>query len=535
MQKYLIFSILFIVVSNGIDAKTITVRSPLNNEFSGITKALRDLEDGDTLHLEPGAYIWETPSPDFDYDETPVQIHNKKHVTLSGNGNAFILTTNSYATLMKIRESEHVTIDGVHFGHVVKRGHCTGGVVEVEDSTHVTFRNCVLHGSGIFGITTGKSQHVLLEQCAVVQTSEQAIVLAGSSDITLKNCLFANNAGASLIAVSKASENVMIEHSLIMSNRGSRLCWRHYLEDCHSFVTYKNNIFAQNQYNYAIRQEGVEQENEIDIANVDMETYRLKSDSKSGYGPETNIAADLYMRYLEVVAPYDRWPKPENDTSSQHAPPQKENSTEDVGEEHGVTIDADNPWLHEPLYGSLHRKDGYVPATIEDVGGRYYFTLQKQIRCRIFFDQQGDPTYLSDCKALPCFKLRDFSLVVLGNTGRISDEILRALNPVTEQECVEQERDFLNIVENAIGKELTEHYQELLLNYAQSTYQDFSPNLLGRFATARFHCGYDYAEDWTLYLCRSDQYGPAWSDQMSIFQLLNGTPPEMPLVEFFVD
>ena len=293
-----------VLIAFSAHAATYNVDAGQGNGSDMLHAAVKQLQDGDTLVLAPGVYIWP-----YDSDQWgPVQLVGRKNVTLKSNGEAYVLCTDRYTTPVYINGCNGVTIENIHFGHIVERGYCAGGVVWIENSSDVTLDGCVLHGSGIFAVHAENVDHLLIDSCALVECTCQAVETWRTRGLTVTNCLLARNDmtyyDGDLFNFTD-SMDLDVTNNLIADNDEQFLL----VEtpgDPHLLV--ENNLLANNAFTLPPEYQPANTEGEVGtICNLDYTLAdpgtpqkKLWKSGQQALGPRNNRAAQAYAKFLIV-------------------------------------------------------------------------------------------------------------------------------------------------------------------------------------------------------------------------------------------
>ncbi|MDP8225223.1 MAG: right-handed parallel beta-helix repeat-containing protein [Candidatus Lernaella stagnicola] len=238
----------FILFAPAAAEKTPEAEQP--NEMTQYLDDLREriaaANEGDTILVKEGVYVW--PKTD-----EPMLVKGKKNLTIRGEGDVYIFCTNLYVAPLYITDSDNITVENMNFGHMVRNLPCQGPVVYSQDSTNVTIRNCVLHGSGFWAWHALECKNLLLENTAACRCSHSQFRFVKSENVTIRRCFLAKNDDLAFRGSFKDprgevvfvwdTKDVVFEENLFFANVNKWIL----LKDAKS-PEFRGNTFAENSF-----------------------------------------------------------------------------------------------------------------------------------------------------------------------------------------------------------------------------------------------------------------------------------------------
>ncbi len=152
-----------------IEPNTEIVLSPGTYDFSAVDR--RRLRAPYVMAFAPDVYIED--------DEVVFVVKNVDNLTLRGGEGVSLVTPYVYADVLRFEDCTHVRVEGVFAKHDVEPGYCIGDVLEFDDCKYVTVADCVLDGSGTYGVSTRNTDWLRVEDCVVSNCSYGAFDLMG--------------------------------------------------------------------------------------------------------------------------------------------------------------------------------------------------------------------------------------------------------------------------------------------------------------------------------------------------------------------
>lgn len=122
-------------------------------------------------------------------------IRNVRNLTIAGPaGQAVkIITPERYSTVLTLRNCRNLKIEGIRIGHSPDPGHCTGGVVQLENVRGITLTRCELFGCGTEGLNMADVSEATFRNTTIRDCTYGILTLRRGSEVTFLNCRFAGN------------------------------------------------------------------------------------------------------------------------------------------------------------------------------------------------------------------------------------------------------------------------------------------------------------------------------------------------------
>jgi parallel beta-helix repeat protein len=176
----------FYVATNGVDTNPGTLTQPVRE----VRAALALVAPGDTIQVADGTYFG------FDVD-TKVGVSNAPIIIRASGTNATILVTTDRSDnrdTIHIIDSAYFVIDGL------RSFNANRAALRVESGHHVTVRNCVFGNNATWGLFTGFSDDLLIENNECYgSVTQHGIYVSNSGDRpTLRGNRCHDNAGAGI-------------------------------------------------------------------------------------------------------------------------------------------------------------------------------------------------------------------------------------------------------------------------------------------------------------------------------------------------
>ncbi len=206
----------FYIASNGNDNNLGTQAAP----FRQISRGLASLQAGDTLLVGDGSYLGFTAERLRGTSAAPI--------TIKALGAAAVITVTTdrpdNRDTIFICDCEHLVVDGL------RASGANRAALRIQDGHHITVRRCVFIDNQRWGILTGQSDDLLIEEneCAG-SLIEHGIYVANSGDrpIVRRNVVYSNarsgiqlNADVNTPPGDGIISNAVVEDNLIYNNGG---------------------------------------------------------------------------------------------------------------------------------------------------------------------------------------------------------------------------------------------------------------------------------------------------------------------------
>ena len=186
----------------------LTNLQPINSSKK-IQELINNASDGEIISIPEGEYI---------IDES-LLIHNRKGLSLRGNGKCRILLTDLWKEVLDIKNSNSIKIEGIYFSHLkpLKEYECNGGVIGISSSSIILIDNCELEGSGTIGVAANDVENLKVSNCYIHDNTFNAFYLSDVNNARIYNCVIKNN--ANMLQSYKLTDFEMSDN-MIMNNGG---------------------------------------------------------------------------------------------------------------------------------------------------------------------------------------------------------------------------------------------------------------------------------------------------------------------------
>ncbi len=178
-------------------------------------KFLKAIGPNRTIKLKPGAYTLSDLSTyaggKYAFFE---EVHDGKQLVIAGVENLKIIGLGSepprllvqprYANVLEFRNCQNIAIENIEAGHTPDPGYCVGGVFHFSDSENIQIGDCILFGSGTWGVYAIKVNNLTCRKTVIKECTYQILHLIESSDILFDRCGFYDNKDYGLVSVSKS-------------------------------------------------------------------------------------------------------------------------------------------------------------------------------------------------------------------------------------------------------------------------------------------------------------------------------------------
>lgn len=279
--KAALILIAFLAIIPAVYAKTIIVDVNKSAKFTSIQKAIEYAKDGDKIFIKKG-----------DYFEN-IKIVHKKNLTIEGEfkgkDNVWLKVADPLKTIIDIKNSSNITIKNINGIHTKKQA-CSGAVVQIYYSNNIKITQCVLNGSGSYGVYAYDSKNLHITNNLITQCSYRVIELEGCLNVVIEENIIADNEAENGIRITKGY-NVLIKNNTIVNNSVAPIIITRSKK-----VKIVNNIVAFNDIPEYINAGGitVESSQHIELlANVVHKNYNnYKLVDYVGISPTTGFDAD---------------------------------------------------------------------------------------------------------------------------------------------------------------------------------------------------------------------------------------------------
>ena len=126
-----------------------------------------------------------------DFDGPGLIIDGVDNLTIRSNDDNVtghtIAAIPRYADVLTFQSCSYITLSGFTAGHTREPGSCCGGVLEFQDTDHVTVDNCGLFGCGILGVYAEYCNDIRVANCDIYECSQGGVQFRGTKGIVMEN------------------------------------------------------------------------------------------------------------------------------------------------------------------------------------------------------------------------------------------------------------------------------------------------------------------------------------------------------------
>ncbi len=130
---------------------------------------------------------------EFDGIEPEIYRVKNCHIIGSDPKKVELICSPRYTDVMYFLECSNCSISNVTMGHTPDAGECSGAVLNLEDCSNFTVKNCVLYGCGTFGVSARASNGVVVYEDDIKECSMSGIELDMVDDVKILNCYLHDN------------------------------------------------------------------------------------------------------------------------------------------------------------------------------------------------------------------------------------------------------------------------------------------------------------------------------------------------------
>ena len=188
-------------------------------------------------------YIWEGYSEGYE-----LVVQNVDKLTIRGKGkvSTILETDPRLVNILRVRNSENLTLEGFTAGHTRERGECIGGVLYLEGCNGVTMGDLGLYGCGVVGLTTQLCSDVTVRGCDIYECSSSAVNLNTSNKISISDCRV-YDIGREALGGYTFFEMDNCQDVTVANNEFSVSTLQHLLVSSGTQVALRNNLFVGNR------------------------------------------------------------------------------------------------------------------------------------------------------------------------------------------------------------------------------------------------------------------------------------------------
>jgi hypothetical protein len=180
---------------------------------------------------------------DWDFGRS-LTIKNVQNLTIQGvvGGGSTILSEDQDAVVLSFKNCGNIKLADIVMGHATEAS-CMGGVLDIVNCTNVLIKDCDLFGSGAYGLALDKVRNLVFKGSEIRECTQRIAWVSGSinlkfvnssfktnedgmdvsfdSEISMLNCVFADNAGENILNVQES--RVTLKKCKIVDNQARRL------------------------------------------------------------------------------------------------------------------------------------------------------------------------------------------------------------------------------------------------------------------------------------------------------------------------
>jgi len=153
---------------------------------------------------------------------TGLAIKNKTFLTLVGEVNTWLKTTQGWVVILAITSSENITLQNLNLIHEVERGYCFGSVINLSNVKNIKILNSTMDGSGTQAIEMENAQNIAIIGGKAIKNTEGVFDIKNSKNILIKQMLIAENDNSGYFAKGildiANSENIYFLNNVIQNN-----------------------------------------------------------------------------------------------------------------------------------------------------------------------------------------------------------------------------------------------------------------------------------------------------------------------------
>lgn len=137
-------------------------------------------------------------------------------------GTAEIVTENAWVKPLAFYGCGKITLKGLVCGHDVEPGTCGGSVIYAAESQDLVLENCLLYGSGTYGVEAYLTQGLAVTGTDIYACTDGIFSLDNSGGALFSGCRFHDNNGWTMFSLWD-SPDVLVEDTEIYCNSGDLL------------------------------------------------------------------------------------------------------------------------------------------------------------------------------------------------------------------------------------------------------------------------------------------------------------------------
>jgi hypothetical protein len=129
--------------------------------------------------------------------EFNIEIHDVENMVISSGlkDSCWLVTSASNSNVLNFERCKKIQLCGITFGHYLLPAACTGNVLEINNSTGVTIKQCKLFGSGMVGLVAHHADDLTLEHTTIYECTESIMSIGWCNRAVFKHCIFKDTPG----------------------------------------------------------------------------------------------------------------------------------------------------------------------------------------------------------------------------------------------------------------------------------------------------------------------------------------------------
>jgi hypothetical protein len=178
------------------------------------------------IELEYGLYLLDNYVTDGyvsedNYGQTAFYLENISNLTLRGVGqfpSELVVSNNELATVLYLKDCKSIRLENLEIGHGASKGSCIGAVIGLYNTQDISIKNCVLYGSGTYGIEcVAQSQGLVCENTTIRSCTYGALALTTMYGATFNKCTFTDNSSLDIFYINNCTD-VVFNSCIIKDN-----------------------------------------------------------------------------------------------------------------------------------------------------------------------------------------------------------------------------------------------------------------------------------------------------------------------------
>ncbi len=205
------------------------------------------IEDNKIIYIQPGEYN----VGDLNIGEQTLNIEGFSNLHFIGLGNIppHITTDDEYSPVFTVINCDSLEITNLNLGHNVEKGSCTGSVINFIDCATVFVNNCILYGSGTYGIEANDCERIFINGTKITDCTYGILSLEDVGYFSAKNCEMSNNEDLDMFYLANC-DSVIIDSCNIENNQATAYNSAIFQIDACGTVILKNSSVKNNVAKY---------------------------------------------------------------------------------------------------------------------------------------------------------------------------------------------------------------------------------------------------------------------------------------------